>query len=73
MPTLTNEEVEHRFNYHAPDEKKAKDHAFIRHSCIKLADTFNLTCPVSSETLKAIEKIEEAMFWANAAIARHEK
>lgn len=69
--TLTKREMENRFNYHKPDKKKAEDHEFIRHECFKLCNSINDICPTSFETIRAIESIEMAMFWANAAIARN--
>lgn len=71
MPLISREELEHKFKYHAPDADKAAVHEFIRHECMKLAFAINDYCPPCSETMRAIHKVEEVMFMANAAIARH--
>jgi hypothetical protein len=73
MNTLTEDQLQNRFNYHAPDKERAGDHAFIRHECLKLASAINELCESSYESREAIQCVELAMFWANAAIARHER
>lgn len=39
--------------------------------CKKLAHCIDWHCPDGREKSVALTKIEEAMFWANAAISRH--
>lgn len=64
-------ELEHRFAYHPPkdDETKA-NHQTVRNECLTLGEIFFHTLPAGREKALAITKLEEAMFWANAAIAR---
>jgi len=72
MGILTTKELDHKYKYHAPDKTKQDVHAFIRHELYKAAHSINDICPPCSETMRALHKIEEAMFLANAAIARNE-
>jgi len=67
------DDIERNFTYHAPKNaeqvKKYEDiRAFAKTFSIMLAQAV----PNSSELDNAIQKIEEAVFWANAGIARHE-
>jgi len=70
MEKPTPEELDTRFNYHAPDAVKVVQHQAVREACHLAARTINQQCPMSRETSLAMTKIEEAMMWANAAIAR---
>lgn len=63
-------DLEHRFNYHAPDDGKRLRHEAVRSACLELAVTIDVECPDGREKSTAIAKVEEAMYWANAAIAR---
>lgn len=69
---ITNDDLAHRFNYHAPKtEEKAQDHAQVRDVLRNAAEAIvDLTGPASREQSLAITKLEECCFWANAAIAR---
>lgn len=70
--TITNGQLVHRFAYHPPDtEDKVSRHENVRSVCFGAAkELIELTGPPSREQSIAITKVEEAMFWANAAIAR---
>lgn len=61
------------FRYHKPGEIVEKKHEEVRHSCYQLAQTLHRILPPSREAALVQTKIEEAMFWANAAIARNQK
>lgn len=64
-------EIEHRFKFHAASRQEKRDeHTSVRQSCRQLADHINNTCPDSREKSVALTKLEEVMFWGNAAIAR---
>lgn len=62
----------HRFDYHRPkDQETISAHEQIRESCRLLAFQLKALVPEGREQSIAITKIEEAMMWANAGIARN--
>jgi len=58
------------FNHHAPAGDKAKRHEAVRAVCKHAAINVLQLTPSGPEQAEAIKKFQEAMFWANAAIAR---
>jgi hypothetical protein len=66
------EELDKRFTYHAPKADQPKRYEQIRQNAYVLANLIEQTCPESREKSLAITKLEEVVFWANAAIARNE-
>lgn len=61
-----------RFGYHpANSQWKAEGHQALREACLQLAEELNARLTEGREKALALTKIEEAMFWANAALARH--
>lgn len=68
------EDLNNRFRYHQPKDDATREmHADVRYECFRAAEKFNRTLPDGREKSLAITKLEEAMFWANAAIARHKE
>lgn len=65
--------IEWDFGDHAPDEARARVHEYIREVFHNTADHINQYILESREKSLAITKLEEAMFWANAAIARRDR
>lgn len=66
-------ELDNRFAYHAPpDEARREAHGRVRGLCRALAGDLDALLPESREKFAAVERLEEVMFWANAAIARQE-
>lgn len=65
--------IEWDFGYHAPDEDRARVHEIMRKAFHNTADHINQYMFESREKSLAITKLEEAMFWANAAIARQDR
>jgi len=58
------------FDYHAPDAEKVKRHEEVRDAMHLAASAVNALAPDSREKSLAITSLEQAMFWANAAVAR---
>lgn len=69
---LTRDALRHRFQFHPADSQNQKDaHETVRSVCFDAADAIvEVTGAPTREQSLAIAKLEEAMFWANAAIAR---
>ncbi len=66
------QEIETRFTYHPPKEGQPAKFERIRAEAKGLALTIKELCPGSRESALAMTKLEEAVMWANAAIARLE-
>ena len=64
--------IENNFTYHAPKGDQTKRYEEIRSLAKNLALQIDKMCPDSREKYIAIERIEEAVMWANASIARNE-
>ena len=68
---MDSNDLDNRFAYHPPkNENTAQTHGLIRDNCRGLAAMLDAHCPDSRELSLAITKLEEVMYWANAAIAR---
>ena len=64
-------ELEHRFTFHPPaDEERRMDHESIRLAGLKAAQLVDAKVPDGREKSLALTKLEEAVFWANAGLAR---
>jgi hypothetical protein len=66
-------ELEHRFGFHPANTiQRGNQHDAARAACLTLAQELNALIPDDrpDEKERALVKVEEAMFWANAAIAR---
>jgi hypothetical protein len=61
-----------RFTYHAPKGDQTQRYEIIRERAHHYAHTLVTHAPASRELSLALTKLEEAVFWANAAIARNE-
>ncbi len=65
-------ELAHRFQYHPPTNPAAREaHETVRALYGDVAQKVAAIVPPGREAALALTKVEEAMFWANAAIARH--
>lgn len=71
MP-ITNEDLKIRFTYHPPKDGQTERYETLRAHAKDLALHIVESTPESREQSLAITKLEEAVFWANAAIARNE-
>lgn len=72
MERVFNNDLENRFTYHAPKPGQPEKYEELRGRAKQLAYLIRDLCPTSRETSLALTKLEEAVFWANAAVARHE-
>ena len=64
--------IERDFTYHPPKEDQQERYVYIRDTAKDLAFLILENTPVSREQSLAITNLEQAIFWANAAIARNE-
>ena len=72
MKGIPYDELMVRFTYHAPKDFQPEKYETLRTNGLALAELINAACPVCEETQIAIHKVDEAIMWANAAIARRE-
>ncbi|MBB5167139.1 hypothetical protein [Mycobacterium sp. AZCC_0083] len=66
-------DIQHRFSHHAPSPVKAAVHTQVRRDTLELAVLYDDRIPPGREKALALTNLEQAMFWANAAIARSKK
>lgn len=65
-------DLENRFTYHPPAVGQPERYQLIRQHAHGLATLIDNHAPDSREKSLAVTHLEEAVFWANAAIARNE-
>lgn len=68
-----NADLENRFTYHAPFGTQVERYHILRNKAKSLAYRIESFCPNSREKSLALSNLEQAVMWANAAIARNEK
>ena len=61
------------FQYHRPHTDQPERYERLRSAGGDLSLLLNTNCPPSRELALAQTHLEQAIFWANAAIARNEK
>lgn len=64
-------DIVNRFTYHSPKEGQPEIYTGIRKKAGDLAIHINDNTPECREQSLALTALEEAVFWANAAVARH--
>jgi len=64
--------IENNFTYHTPKSDQIEKYQDIRTKGKEFAKLINEFCPASREKSLAETKLEEAVMWANASIARNE-
>lgn len=68
---MLNPELARRFDHHPPkDRETVHKHECTREAARGFATQINAAVPEGREKSLALTKIEEAMMWANAGIAR---
>jgi len=68
---MDNKTIENNFKYHAPKEGQPEKYVVIRELAKQFANAVQDIVPESREKSLAFTKIEEAVMWANAGIARN--
>lgn len=64
-------DITNRFRFHPADtNERIVAHERVRHLCHHLAHALDRDLPPGCEKSLALTKLEEVMFWGNAAIAR---
>lgn len=64
-------DLDNRFKFHPATEQSTQQrHASIREACLEAANVVDGLVPEGREKSLAVTKLEEAMMWANAGIAR---
>lgn len=70
----TDEDLENRFNHHPPTSGMIETKFSTLRACLEnTAKAVVRITPPGREQATAITKLEEAMFWANAAVARNQE
>lgn len=64
------ERIENNFRNHTVTAEQAESLGLVRETCKDVAVMLIQHCPDSRELSLALTKLEEVMFWADAAIAR---
>ena len=63
-------DVRNRFTYHPPNDEQVKKYEQLRGNAGNLAMMISDFCPPGREKQLALTQLEQAVMWANAAIAR---
>jgi len=66
------EKIKKAFTYHAPKDDQPARYVELRANGRELAELMTAMCPPSRELSLALTNLEQAIMWANAAIARNE-
>jgi hypothetical protein len=67
------DDIDYRIDYREPTSEKTKRHEVVRAAFKDLMRQVSEKTPPGREQSVALTKLEEAMFWTNAAIARDER
>ena len=70
MQQFSYEDILHRVAYREPNRDRLNRHESVRAYARDMMSHLADVCPHGRELSLAFTKLEEAMFWANAAIAR---
>ena len=68
---MNRKELDRRFTYHPPVGNQQGRYVEIRDTAKNFAEVIMNLCPESRESALAFTALEEAVFWANASIARN--
>lgn len=67
-----NTAIENNFTYHPPKPGQPEKYTAIRDKAKELALLIDKEVPKSREQSLALTNLEQAVFWANAGIARND-
>ena len=62
--------LDYNFNHHSPTSEQIEKYDAIRDKFKEVAELICEICPESRERTESMVNIEQAMFWANASVAR---
>lgn len=65
-------QITNNFTYHPPKADQPERYEDLRRMAKELALNIVAKCPDSRERSLALTNLEQAIFWANASIARNE-
>ena len=65
-------QIDKAFTYHAPKDDQGNRYVRMRDMAKELAEFIATMTPESREQSLALTNLEQAVMWANAAIARNE-
>lgn len=68
----TDEQLDNRYSYHPPKGDQVERYAAVRAKVLETAKLIRDLTPCSPDQSLAFNALDEAMFRANAAIARNE-
>jgi hypothetical protein len=71
-PRVSDPGIEKVYTYHPPKGYQPERYEGLRAMAKELAYKINDYCPASRERALAHTNLEQAIFWANASIARNE-
>ena len=69
---LESDEIDTRFTYHPPKTGQPEKYEAVRNAANAFVRFISSVSPPSREQALAVGKVEEAVMWCNAAIARRE-
>lgn len=72
MYNQNEDRINKNFTYYSPNSEQITKYSQIRSNAKELAHLLDSVCPESREKSIAMTKLEEAVMWANASIARNE-
>lgn len=64
--------IERSFKYFPPKDDQTDRYVRLRLLAKQLAEFIVVNCPPSDEKRRALHKVNEAVMWANASVARNE-
>lgn len=71
MDLKTKQQIENNFTYHPPKDGQPEKYVNLREKAKELAYLIAETVPPSREQSLALTNLEQAIFWANAGVARN--